>query len=114
MGSSRKSPLRHRMTGPYLIVKHADDWHAPMTAVALPVTPIADQPSRMREFTLTDLSGTTFASDGPWADGVGDGKDATRARRTARSPRSVSRLSSLVFPQLPQESAPPQYAPPGG
>ena len=44
-------------TGCYLIAKDADSWHARMQAAALPVTPIADQPWGMREFTLTDPSG---------------------------------------------------------
>jgi hydroxymethylpyrimidine/phosphomethylpyrimidine kinase len=45
--------------GCYLIVKDADDWHARMTADGLPVTPIADQPWGMREFTLTDPFGNS-------------------------------------------------------
>ena len=43
--------------GCYLIVSDADDWHSRMTATGLPVTPIADQPWGMREFTLTDPFG---------------------------------------------------------
>ena len=43
--------------GCYLIVKDVDDWHARMAAAGLPVTPVADQPWSMREFTLTDPSG---------------------------------------------------------
>jgi uncharacterized glyoxalase superfamily protein PhnB len=43
--------------GCYLIVRDADDWHARMTAASIAVTPIADQPWGMREFTLTDPSG---------------------------------------------------------
>lgn len=43
--------------GCYLMVPDPDDWHARMTAADLPVTPIADQPWGMREFTLTDPSG---------------------------------------------------------
>jgi uncharacterized glyoxalase superfamily protein PhnB len=43
--------------GCYLIVNDVDGWHARLTAAAVPVTPIADQPWGMREFTLTDPSG---------------------------------------------------------
>ena len=43
--------------GCYLIVGDVDDWHARMAERGLPVTPIADQPWGMREFTLTDPSG---------------------------------------------------------
>jgi uncharacterized glyoxalase superfamily protein PhnB len=43
--------------GCYLIVQDVDGWHARMTAAELPVTPVADQPWGMREFTLTDPSG---------------------------------------------------------
>ena len=43
--------------GCYLIVRGVDDWHTRMTATELPVTPLADQPWGMREFTLTDPSG---------------------------------------------------------
>ena len=43
--------------GCYLIVNEADDWHARMSAQGLPLTPIADQPWGMREFTLTDPFG---------------------------------------------------------
>jgi hydroxymethylpyrimidine/phosphomethylpyrimidine kinase len=44
-------------SGCYLIVNEADEWHARMTADGLAVTPLADQPWGMREFTLTDPSG---------------------------------------------------------
>ncbi len=43
--------------GCYLIVQDPDAWHARMAATNLPVTPLADQPWGMREFTLTDPSG---------------------------------------------------------
>lgn len=43
--------------GCYLIATDADAWHARMTSAGLPVSPIADQPWGMREFTLTDPSG---------------------------------------------------------
>lgn len=43
--------------GCYLISNNADSWHTRMSASGLPVTPIADQPWGMREFTLTDPSG---------------------------------------------------------
>ena len=43
--------------GCYLITQDAETWHARMLAGGLPVTPIADQPWGMREFTLTDPSG---------------------------------------------------------
>ena len=43
--------------GCYLIASDADSWHARMTAADLPVTPIADQPWGMREYTLTDPFG---------------------------------------------------------
>lgn len=43
--------------GCYLIVRDADEWHARMTTADLPVTPVADQPWGMREFTLTDPFG---------------------------------------------------------
>ena len=40
--------------GCYLVTGDADAWHARMAAAGLPVTPIADQPWGMREFSLTD------------------------------------------------------------
>lgn len=43
--------------GCYLISNDADSWHTRMSAIGLPVTPIADQPWGMREFTLTDPFG---------------------------------------------------------
>ncbi len=43
--------------GCYLITEDAEAWHARMFTVGLPVTPLADQPWGMREFTLTDPSG---------------------------------------------------------
>lgn len=43
--------------GCYLIANDADSWHARMAAAGLEVTPIADQPWGMREFTLTDPFG---------------------------------------------------------
>jgi hydroxymethylpyrimidine/phosphomethylpyrimidine kinase len=43
--------------GCFLIVHDADGWHDRMRAEGLPVTPIADQPWGMREFTLTDPFG---------------------------------------------------------
>jgi len=43
--------------GCYLIVDDVEEWHANMTRAALPVSPLADQPWGMREFTLTDPSG---------------------------------------------------------
>lgn len=45
--------------GCYLITGDTDAWHARMAAAGLPVTPIADQPWGMREFTLTDPSGNS-------------------------------------------------------
>lgn len=81
---------RTNRAGCYLITNDADDWHARLTAAGLPVTPIADQPWGMREFTLTDPSGNhvrigrargghgevTSATDGPptwasWREAVG-------------------------------------------
>jgi uncharacterized glyoxalase superfamily protein PhnB len=49
-------PLRNG-GGCYLIVPDVDDWHGRMVSAGLPVTPVADQPWGMREFTLTDTSG---------------------------------------------------------
>jgi catechol 2,3-dioxygenase-like lactoylglutathione lyase family enzyme len=46
--------------GCYLVVQDIDDWHARLTAAALPVTALADQPWGMREFTLTDPSGNNI------------------------------------------------------
>lgn len=43
--------------GCYLISNDADSWHTRISTSGLPVTPIADQPWGMREFTLTDPSG---------------------------------------------------------
>ena len=40
--------------GCYLIVDDADAWHARMSATGLDVSPIQDEPWRMREFTLRD------------------------------------------------------------
>ena len=49
-------PMANR-AGCYLITADADAWHARMRDAGLPVTPLADQPWGMREFTLTDPSG---------------------------------------------------------
>jgi uncharacterized glyoxalase superfamily protein PhnB len=46
--------------GCYLIVHAADEWQARMSAAGLPVTPVADQPWGMREFTLTDPFGNNI------------------------------------------------------
>jgi uncharacterized glyoxalase superfamily protein PhnB len=46
--------------GCYLIVRGADDWYARMSEAGLPVTPIAEQPWGMREFTLTDPFGNNI------------------------------------------------------
>ncbi len=43
--------------GCYIITDDADQWHSRLSAAGLPVTPIADQPWGMREFTLTDPNG---------------------------------------------------------
>lgn len=79
-GAADMDPTTNR-AGCYLITNDADDWHARLTAAALPVTPLADQPWGMREFTVTDPSGNhvrigralggevTSATEGPptWA-----------------------------------------------
>ena len=57
--------------GCYLIANDADAWHARMQAGGLPVTPIANQPWGMREFTLTDPSGNRIR--------IGRGADDNRA-----------------------------------
>lgn len=49
-------PAQNR-AGCFLISADTDTWHARMTAAALPVTPLENQPWGMREFTLTDPSG---------------------------------------------------------
>jgi hypothetical protein len=43
--------------GCFIITPDADQWHARLSIAGLPVTPIADMPWRMHEFTLTDPSG---------------------------------------------------------
>jgi uncharacterized glyoxalase superfamily protein PhnB len=43
--------------GCYMIVADVDGWHARLVAAGLPVTPVADQPWGMHEFTLADPSG---------------------------------------------------------
>ena len=43
--------------GCYIITADVDDWHAHLVAAGLTVTPIADMPWEMHEFTLTDPSG---------------------------------------------------------
>lgn len=43
--------------GCYIVTDEVDDWHARFLAAGLPVTPIADMPWGMHEFTLTDPSG---------------------------------------------------------
>jgi catechol 2,3-dioxygenase-like lactoylglutathione lyase family enzyme len=43
--------------GCYIITSDADQWHQRLSAAGLPVTPIADEPWGMHEFTLTDPSG---------------------------------------------------------
>jgi hypothetical protein len=41
----------------FIVVDRVDEWHAELMAAGLPVTPIANQPWGLREFTLTDPSG---------------------------------------------------------
>ena len=43
--------------GCYLVVNDAAAWHSRLAAADLPVTPLADEPWGMREFSLTDPSG---------------------------------------------------------
>lgn len=43
--------------GCYIITPDVDSWHERLTAAGLPVTPVADMPWGMHEFTLTDPSG---------------------------------------------------------
>lgn len=43
--------------GCFMITDDPDRWHTRLSAAGLPVTPIADMPWGMREFTLTDPSG---------------------------------------------------------
>lgn len=43
--------------GCFIITDDADEWHARLSAVGLPVTAIADMPWGMHEFSLTDSSG---------------------------------------------------------
>jgi len=43
--------------GCYLVAGDAEAWHGRLDGAGLPVTPVADQPWGMREFTLTDPSG---------------------------------------------------------
>jgi uncharacterized glyoxalase superfamily protein PhnB len=54
--ASAFDPTANR-AGCYLITEGAEEWHAHMRTGGLPVTPLADQPWGMREFTLTDPSG---------------------------------------------------------
>lgn len=70
--------------GCYLIANDADDWHASMQSAGLPVTPIADQPWGMREFTLTDPYGNRVRI----GRGV-DGGDEPRLSTLSHSGRSV-------------------------
>ncbi len=51
--------------GCYLVVRDVDGWHARLTAAGVPVTPAADQPWGMREFTLTDPSGNNVRIGAP-------------------------------------------------
>jgi hypothetical protein len=46
--------------GCYIVTPVVDDWHGRLVAGGLPVTPIADMPWGMHEFTLTDPSGNTI------------------------------------------------------
>ena len=48
--------------GCYLAVGNPDEWHGRMASAGLPVGPIEDQDYGMRDFTLTDPSGTASAS----------------------------------------------------
>ena len=43
--------------GCYIVTADVDRWHERLTAAGLPVTPVADMPWGMHEFTLTDPSG---------------------------------------------------------
>jgi len=46
--------------GCYIITDDVDDWHARLVAAGLRVTPVADMPWGMHEFTLTDPSGNNI------------------------------------------------------
>lgn len=52
----RTDPASNR-AGCYIITDEADEWHTRLTAAGLAVTPMADTPWGMREFTLTDPNG---------------------------------------------------------
>lgn len=43
--------------GCYIVTRDVHEWHARLSAAALPVTPVRDEPWGMHEFTLTDPSG---------------------------------------------------------
>jgi catechol 2,3-dioxygenase-like lactoylglutathione lyase family enzyme len=43
--------------GCYVTAPDVDAWHARLTSVGLPITPLEDMPWGMREFRLTDPSG---------------------------------------------------------
>jgi uncharacterized glyoxalase superfamily protein PhnB len=55
-GVPEMDPTENR-AGCYLIAEDTEAWHARLSEAGLPVTPLADQPWGMREFTLTDPSG---------------------------------------------------------
>ena len=48
--------------GCYIVTDEVDDWHARLVAAGVAVTPIADMPWGMHEFTLTDPAATTSGS----------------------------------------------------
>ena len=57
LGAERGMDPDTNHAGCYLVAQHAEAWHARLAGAGLPVTPMADRPWGMREFTLTDPSG---------------------------------------------------------
>ena len=57
LGAEREMDPGANRAGCYLVASDADAWHGRLAGAGLPVTPLADQPWGMREFTLTDPSG---------------------------------------------------------
>jgi hypothetical protein len=55
--------------GCYLIVPSPDEWHACLTSLGYPVTPLRDENYGMREFALTDPSGNHIRFGHGLADG---------------------------------------------
>ena len=60
LGHEQGFNVESSRAGCYLVVPSPDEWHARLTSLGYPVTPLRDEDYGMREFALTDPSGNNI------------------------------------------------------